>query len=147
MRPHPAARFLRALPIVPSAVLALAASTGALAQAALVGTTHTVVAQGQPPAVEHNFTVTTAGNYSVTLTDLGSKLPTPAPLASVAMAVTQGSSIVGTPVTAAGTAITFNASANTQYKIHVVGIPARPWDPDLSRRTSPTRAATTHTAR
>ena len=123
MRPHRAARILRALPIVPLVILALTAPTEAVAQTALVGTTHTVVAQGQPPAVEHIFTVTTAGSYSVTLTDLGSKLPTPAPLASVAMAVTQGSSIVGTPVTAAGTAITFNASANTQYEIHVVGIP------------------------
>jgi hypothetical protein len=123
MRPHRAARFRRALPIVPLAVAALAAGTAAVAQTALVGTTHTVVAQGQPPAVEHNFTATAAGTYSVTLTDLGSKLPTPAPLASVAMAVTQGSSIVGTPVTAAGTAITFTATANTQYTIHVVGVP------------------------
>jgi hypothetical protein len=123
MRSHRAARFLRALPSVPLVILALAAGTEAVAQTALVGTTHTVVAQGQPPAVEHNFTITTAGNYSVTLTDLGSKLPTPAPLASVAMAVTQGGSIVGTPVTAAGTAITFTATANTQYTIHVVGIP------------------------
>jgi hypothetical protein len=123
MRSHRAARFRRAPRIVPLAVLAVAACTGALAQTALVGTTHTVVAQSQPPAVEHNFTVSAAGTYSVTLTDLGSKLPTPAPLASVAMAVTQGSSIVGTPVTAAGTAITFTAAASGQYTIHVVGIP------------------------
>lgn len=123
MRPHRAARLRRALRIVPLAVAALASGTGALAQTALVGTTHTVVAKGQPPAVEHNFTITSAGSYSVTLTDLGSKLPTPAPLASVAMAVTQGGSIVGTPVTAAGSPITFTASANTQYTVHVVGIP------------------------
>lgn len=123
MRSHRAARFRRALRIASLAAAALAAGTGALAQTALVGTTHTVVAQGQPPAVEHNFMITTAGSYSVTLTDLGSKLPTPAPLASVAMAVTQGGSIVGTPVTAAGSPITFTASANTQYTVHVVGIP------------------------
>lgn len=123
MRPHRATRFRRAPRIVPFAALALAACTGALAQTALVGTTHTVVAQGQPPAVEHSFTAPAAGSYSVTLTDLGSKLPTPAPLASVAMAVTEGSSIVGTPVAAAGSAITFTATANAQYTIHVVGIP------------------------
>lgn len=123
MRSHRAARIRRALRIVPLAVAALAAGAAALAQTALVGTTHTVVAPGQPPAVEHNFTAAAAGTYSVTLTDLGSKLPTPAPLAAVAMAVTQGSSIVGIPVTTAGTAITFTASADTQYTIHVVGIP------------------------
>lgn len=114
---------MHALRILPPAILALAAGTGALAQTALVTTTHTVVAQGQPPAVEHNFTVTNAGSYSVTLTDLGSKLPTPAPLSSVAMAVTQGTSIVGIPVTSAGTPITFNATASTTYTIHVVGVP------------------------
>jgi hypothetical protein len=123
MSSHRAARFLRALPSVPLVILALVAGTEALAQTALVGTTHTVVAQGQAPAVEHNFTITTAGSYSVTLTDLGSKLPTPAPLASVAMAVTQGSGIVGMPVTAAGTPITLTAAANTQYTLHVVGVP------------------------
>jgi hypothetical protein len=123
MRPHRAARCRRALLIVPVAAAALAAGAGALAQTALVGTTHTVVAQSQPPAVEHSFMITTAGSYSVTVTDLGSKLPTPAPLASLAMAVTQGGSIVGTPVTAAGSPLTFTASANTLYTIHVVGIP------------------------
>lgn len=123
MRSCQRARFLRAIRSLLPAIMALAASTCALAQTALVTTTHTVVGQGQPPAVEHDFTVTKAGNYSVTLTDLGSKLPTPAPLASVAMAVTQGTAIVGTPtsVTAPGTPITINAAANTTYTIHVVG--------------------------
>src|ERR1700734_3936073 len=123
MRSHRAARILCALPSVPLVILALTAGSDAVAQTALVGTTHTVVAQGQPPAVEHNFTITTAGTYSVTLTDLGTQLPTPAPLASVAMAVTQGSSVVGTPVTAAGTPISITAAANTQYTLHVVGTP------------------------
>lgn len=123
MRSNRAARILRALPGIPLVILTLTAGTRAVAQTVLVGTTHTVVAQGQPSAVEHDFPITTAGTYSVTLTDLGSKLPTPAPLASVAMAVTQGSSIVGTPVTAVGTPITITAAANTQYTLHVVGIP------------------------
>ena len=113
---------MRAVRSILPAVLSLASAAVALAQTAVVTTTHTVVYQGQPPAVEHNFTITNAGSYSVTLTDLGAKLPTPAPLASVAMAVTQGSSIVGTPATAAGTPITFTATANTTYTIHVVGI-------------------------
>jgi hypothetical protein len=126
MRPYQRAQFLRAVRRILPAILALAASGGAIAQTPLAMTVHTVTAVGQPPAVEHDFTITNAGNYSVTLTDLGSKLTsplTPAPLASVAMAVTQGASIVGTPVTAAGTAITFTATANTTYTIHVVGIP------------------------
>jgi hypothetical protein len=122
MRPHRGARSLRAVRSLLPAVLALAFSSGALAQTPVASTTHTVVYPGQPPAVEHNFTITSAGTYSVTLTDLGAKLPTPAPLASVAMAVTQGSSVVGTPVSAAGTPITFTATANTTYTIHVVGI-------------------------
>jgi hypothetical protein len=76
--------------------------------------------------VEHDFSITSAGNYTVTLTDLGAKLTsplTPAPLASVAMAVTQGTSVIGAPVTVAGTPITFTATANTTYTIHVVGLP------------------------
>lgn len=122
MRPHTGALRRRAIRNF-LAILALGACAGALAQTPVVATTHTVVEQGEPPAVEHDFTVTNAGSYSVTVTDLGSKLPSPAPLASVAMAVTQGGNLVGTPVAAPGTAITFNAAANTQYTIHVVGVP------------------------
>ena len=122
MRPHRGARSLRAVKSLLPAALALTVATGALAQT-LPTTTHTVVGQGQPPAVEHNFVITTAGTYTVTVVDLGAKQATPAPLASVAMAVTQGTSIVGTPVSAAGTAVTFTATANTTYTIHVVGLP------------------------
>lgn len=124
MRSNESARFVRAVRSLLLAGTALAAANGALAQTTtLPTTTHTVVAQGQPPAVEHDFTIATAGSYTVTVTDLGAKLPTPAPLASVAMAVTQGTAIVGTPasVTAAGNAITISAAANTTYTIHVVG--------------------------
>ena len=126
MRSHRGARPLRAVRGLLLPIMVVAAASGALAQTALVATTHTVVGQAQPPAVEHDFTITNAGSYSVTLTDLGSKLAaplTPAPLASVAMSLTRGGSIVGTPVTAPGTAITFNATANATYTIHVVGIP------------------------
>lgn len=126
MRSFQRALLVRAARSSLPAFLALAASAGALAQTPLAMTVHTVTALSQPPAVEQNFTVTSAGSVSVTLTDLGSKLAsplTPAPLASVAMAVTQGSTVVGTPVTAQGTAITFTAAANTTYTIHVVGLP------------------------
>ncbi|MHB8813677.1 MAG: hypothetical protein ACYDAE_10435 [Steroidobacteraceae bacterium] len=126
MRPHQRARFPRVVRRLLPAILALVASGGAIAQTPLAMTVHTVTALTQPPAVEHNFTVTNAGSVSVTLTDLGSKLTsplTPAPLASVAMAVTQGASVMGTPVTAPGTPITFTATSNTTYTIHVVGLP------------------------
>jgi len=126
MRAHQRARLLRVFRNLLLTILAANASGAALAQTPLAMTVHTVTAVGQPPAVEHDFTITNAGSYSVTLTDLGSKLTTPltpAPLASVAMAVTQGASVVGTPVTSAGQPINFTATANTTYTIHVVGIP------------------------
>ena len=123
MRLYQRARFLCAVRSLLPAMLALVATGGALAQTPLAMTVHTVTALDQPPAVEHNFTVTNAGSVSVTLTDLGSKLSPPAPLAAVAMAVTQGASVVGTAVTAPGTPITFNATSNTTYTIHVVGLP------------------------
>jgi hypothetical protein len=126
MRSYQRALFTRAARGFPLVLLALAASGGAFAQTPLAMTVHTVTALGQPPAVEHDFTITNAGSYSVTLIDLGSKLPTPAPLASVAMAVTQGAGIVGTPATAPGTPITFTATANATYTIHVVGVPGSP---------------------
>jgi len=126
MRQYQRARVLRVVRSFLPAILALVASGGALAQTPLAGTVHTVTPLGQPQAVERNFTVKNAGSVSVTLTDFGSKLTsplTPAPLAYVAMAVTQGSSVVGTPVTAPGTPITFDAMSNTTYTIHVVGLP------------------------
>jgi len=126
MRPYQGARWLRAIQSLLPAILALAASGGALAQTSLATTTHTVVGQGQPPAVEHTFTITNAGSYTLTLTDLGAKLSsplTPAPLASVAMALTAGAGLVGTPVTSAGTPIPFTATANASYTVHVVGLP------------------------
>lgn len=126
MRQHQRARRVRAVRNLLPAMLVLAASGGALGQTALVATTHTVVGEGDPPAVEHSCTLATAGSYSVNLTDLGSQLKSPltaAPLASVAMAVTQGGSIVGVPASAAGTPVTFSAASGGTYVIHVVGIP------------------------
>jgi hypothetical protein len=123
MRSYRGAGSLRCVQSLLPALLGLVAGTGAFAQTALVTTVHTVTAAGQPPAVEHDFTVQNAGTYSVTVTDLGAKLSPAAPLSSVALAVTQGTGIVGSPasVTAGGSPITITATANTTYTIHVVG--------------------------
>jgi hypothetical protein len=83
---------------------------------------HTVADATHAVPAEHSFTVSTAGTYQVTLVDLGAAQIPSAPLASVKMALTQGNSIVGTPITAAGH-IQFNAAVNTTYTIHVIGTP------------------------
>ena len=82
---------------------------------------HTVAAPDRAVPVEDTFNITNAGTYGITLTDLGAQLPTPAPLASVKLAITSGSSIVGTPLSAPGST-NFTASPGA-YIIHVVGQP------------------------
>ena len=94
----------------------------------LVNVVHTVAAATQAVPVEETFNITTAGTYQVTLTDLGAQLlPTPAPLSSATLAITTGSTVVGTPlVSTSGTASwskTFSATPGT-YMIHVVGAPS-----------------------
>jgi len=103
---------------------ALAATSMALAQTPLVSDVHTVTTSGSPPAVEHDFTITTAGTYKVTLSDLGAALTPSAPLASVEMAVTEGNMLVGAPqiLTSTGS-ITISATANATYILHVIGTP------------------------
>ena len=125
MRRNQSARPPRRVRCFLPLIAGLAACGGALAQTALVTTTHTVVAADEPQAVEQTFTIPTAGTYSVTLTDLGAELSPSAPLASVAMAVTQGTALAGTPtsVTAPGTAIKISPTAATTYTVHVVGLP------------------------
>lgn len=85
---------------------------------------HTVATSSEGVPVEHSFTVTTAGTYQVALTDLGVQ-PTPpyspAPLASVQLAVTSGATVVGTPLTGASS-MQFSATPGT-YIVHVVGAP------------------------
>lgn len=104
-------------------IATLAAAGVALAQTA-VSDVHTVTTTGSPPAVEHDFTITTAGTYTVTLTDLGAALTPSAPLASVEMAITQGNSIVGAPKVLTSTgSVTLSATANATYILHVVGAP------------------------
>ncbi len=74
------------------------------------------------PTSSSYFTVTTAGTYTVTLTDLGAALPTPAPLASVKLAVTGGDALVGAPLVGAGT-LTLTLAPSVNYQIHVIGMP------------------------
>jgi hypothetical protein len=86
---------------------------------------HTVAASDQGAPLEYTFTIGTPGTYQLTLTDLGAQAPFNAPLAYVKLAITSGSMIVGTPLTAAGST-QFSAQAGT-YLIHVTGKPG----PDL----------------
>jgi len=69
---------------------------------------------------EDTFTVTTAGDYNLTLTDLGAVYGSP--LASVQLAVTGNDVVVGTPLTAAGTLSLKGLQPGT-YQFHVTGKP------------------------
>jgi hypothetical protein len=94
----------------------------------LVSQVHTVAATTLAVPVEETFSITAAGTYQVTLTDLGAQLSTPAPLVSAELAVTTGNAVVGTPIvnTAGSTSwsTTFTASAPGTYMLHVVGAPS-----------------------
>jgi hypothetical protein len=96
------------------------------APATILNEIHTIADASQAVPLECSFSVSVAGTYQVTLTDLGvvtgSNPATPAPLASVKLAVTNGSTIVGTPLTSAGS-MQFSASVGT-YIIRVVGRPS-----------------------
>src|SRR5262249_6155544 len=100
----------------------------ALAQSNLVDVTRTIAGPDRAVPVEHDFTISTAGTYKVTLTDLGAALTPSAPLASVKLAITSGASIVGTPLTAAAPlwggseSGQFTATPGT-YTVHVIGVP------------------------
>lgn len=89
--------------------------------APLLDEVHTVAAADRGVPVEHEFDIAVAGTYQVTLTDLGATFTPSAPVASMALAITSGQTIVGTPLTAAGSK-TFTAAAG-HYVIHVVGAP------------------------
>jgi len=102
----------------------------ALAQSVVFSSVHTVAAPTQAVPVEHTFTVGTAGNYQITLTDLGTQLTPAAPLAAVKLAVTSGTSLVGTPLLMAGNT-TINATPG-DYVIHVVGTLGNPGSGPIS---------------
>jgi len=110
------------LRLVRVAFAAALASSAAHAQTTpLLNEVHTISATGTAAPVEHQFTLTAAGQYTLTLTDLGAALQPSAPVASIKLALTNGSSIVGTPLSAGGT-LQFNGTPGT-YGIHVVGTP------------------------
>lgn len=92
------------------------------AQTALLNEVHTIADVTKAVPVEHSFDISLAGTYQVTLVDLGAQLTPSAPLASVKLAITDGSTVVGTPLTAAGST-QFTATGAATYVIHVVGAP------------------------
>jgi tetratricopeptide (TPR) repeat protein len=103
------------------AAVCIFACANSHAQTALLNEVHTVAASTVAVPVEETFSISTPGNYQVTLIDLGTQLTPSAPLASVKLAITSGNTVVGTPLTAAGSA-QFSATAGS-YVIHVVGAP------------------------
>ncbi|MDB6011880.1 MAG: hypothetical protein JWL65_4130 [Gammaproteobacteria bacterium] len=113
----------------------LLACVNAHAQTVLFNKVHTIAAATQAVPVEETLTITTAGNYQVTLVDLGSQISAGAALTAVELAITSGNTVVGTPLTAAGSA-QFAATPGT-YIIHVVGIPAMTTDTGGNTVTTP----------
>ena len=91
----------------------------AFSQSVVFSDVHTLAAATQAVPVEETFSVSAAGTYQITLTDLGAQLTPSAPLATVKLAVTGGTAIVGTPLLMPGST-TINATPGN-YIIHVVG--------------------------
>jgi hypothetical protein len=105
--------------------LTLAITTAAMAAHAqtLLNVVHTIAAPTTGVPVEETFSIQTAGNYAITLTDLGAALTPPAPLASVKLAVTNSSdSLVGSVLVGAGT-LTLESLPAGAYELHIVGMP------------------------
>lgn len=98
------------------------------ASAALAQTTvpfsevHTIAAATTAVPQEFTLSISTAGNYTLTLTDLGAALSPTAPLVSVEVAVSSGLALVGAPLVGPGT-FTLNSLAAGTYVLHVVGMP------------------------
>jgi len=115
--------IFRFLPL--SALLAAALCVfPAAAQMSVLDEVHTIAAPTTAVPVEETFTVSAAGTYTVTLTDLGAAvMPTPAPLASVKMAVTSGAALVGAPLVGPGT-LTLTSLTPGTYQLHVIGMPS-----------------------
>jgi hypothetical protein len=111
----------------------------ASAQTVLLDDVHTVATVQTGVPIEHDFQVSQAGTYLITLIDLGAQAPTtPLPLASLKMAVTANDALVGTPLVVQGTGAptpapgmgTFtlvapaSATYPATYRIHVIGASA-----------------------
>jgi hypothetical protein len=91
----------------------------AFGQDSLLDTVRTVGADNAPAPVEHTFSIATAGNYELTLTDLGAPA---AELAEVSFAVTRGTSVIGTPRDTPGM-LAFNAATGGDYVVRITGRP------------------------
>src|SRR5581483_11893011 len=117
----PMFKSLKACSVTALLITCVLVSGYSRAQSAVFSQVHTVAASNVAVPVEEPVTITTAGTYQVTLTDFGAQLPTPAPLKSVKLAITSGGTLVGTPMTAAGS-MQFSATA-ADYVIHVIGLP------------------------
>jgi len=90
------------------------------AQTALLDEVHTISGGAEP--VEKTLDITQSGAYQLTLTDL----QLPAALTAVKLAVTRGTTVIGTAGTAApnlSTVLSFDATPGT-YVVRVVGAPA-----------------------
>jgi hypothetical protein len=102
-----------------------ATCTNPPAQSSLLSEVHTIADPSRGVPVECSFDVAVAGTYQVKLSDLGvvpgSSPAVAAPLASVTLALTSGSTVVGTPLKASGS-LQFAATVGT-YVIHVAGLP------------------------
>jgi tetratricopeptide (TPR) repeat protein len=118
--------WISRVPIFAVACMLACANADSQTPTPLFDSVHTVATSTQGVPVEETFTITATGNYKVSLVDLGALLTPSAPLASVELAITNGGTVVGTPLTAAGTA-QFAATAGT-YIIHVVGAPSTSQD-------------------
>lgn len=94
----------------------------ATAPAPLLNEVHTIAAPTTGVPQEYTFSVTAAGNYTVTLTDLGAALSPSAPLASVKLAVSGSDVLVGSPLVGPG-ALNVNLPASGTYELHVIGMP------------------------
>ena len=90
------------------------------AQSTLLDEVQTVAAATVAVPVEHTFIITAAGDYNLTLTDLGAQYGSA--LASVELAVTGNDVVVGSPLTAAGTLSLKSLQPGT-YQYHVTGKP------------------------
>jgi hypothetical protein len=105
------------------ALLAVTLGAAPVRAQTLLNQVHTIAAATTAVPVEETFDISTAGTYTITLTDLGAALTPPAPLQAVKLAVTNSSdSLVGSVLVGAGT-LTLSSLPAGSYQLHVVGMP------------------------
>jgi hypothetical protein len=121
--------FLRSAATRMLSTIRLSLLAGALGTSAALAQTsvpfsevHTIAAPTTGVPQEFTFSVSTPGDYTVTLTDLGAALNPAAPLASVEVAASKGPALVGAPLVGAG-ALTLSSLAAGSYVLHVIGTP------------------------